>query len=222
MRRLFALGAVAYLSVMAWGEPAGAGCFARYRAAYYPSFCYSPCQPLCGSVEPVCYDVACGPCEVTREPRPDTREPRPDTREPRDVNRRGNGTRTWLYGDAPQVVIGRLHGVSDDGQVMIARQEGGVVSIPVHELSNTDRKIVVTRLASGNRRWIDRSGQHELAAEFVRVDDRTVVLKSTEGKAIHVAFDKLSLADQWIVRNLARTPIPDDVVVTSKVRLASR
>jgi len=52
---------------------------------------------------------------------------------------------------------------------------------------------------NGWRTWTDSSGQYQVEARFVSVQDSTVRLQKADGRYVRIAMDKLCSADQQFV-----------------------
>lgn len=227
MRNQTLLAGLTMVAVLVAAQPSMAGRHGR-----------AVCSPCCSVVD-VCWSVPCGsipPYIIIPEPPVNGGRiiPEPPVNGQRiipgppveevisdDPLTMGQGHRTWVYGESPKLVIGTLQGM-ESGQVRIVKRQGGVATIPMEQLSSIDQKIVATQLATGSRTWTDRSRRYQRTAEFVRVAGRSVVLKTDTGKAIYVAFAKLSPADQCVVRNLSGAPIVEEWVTPPAAVLASR
>ena len=63
-----------------------------------------------------------------------------------------------------------------------------------------DRQAVPAIARAATRTWTDASGSFKVEATLVGVEDGKVQLRKTDGTTIAVPIDKLSAADQAIVR----------------------
>jgi hypothetical protein len=72
---------------------------------------------------------------------------------------------------------------------------------PAAKSATAPAKDPFSRIDTGGvHMWTDISGQYHLQARFVSFEDGTVRLKQSDGRYYRIAFDKLSLADQALVR----------------------
>lgn len=69
------------------------------------------------------------------------------------------------------------------------------------------------------RTWKDRTGKHEIEAEFVELRDGKVVLKKSDGKQIAVLLKQLSDEDQQFVQKQGSAPAAGSQTNASPVRV---
>jgi hypothetical protein len=122
--------------------------------------------------------------------------------------------RAWLYGDRPKLVIGELQGMKD-GAIEVKSRKGDMVMIDLPQLSSEDQIHVVQKLCGDARPWTDESRKFSRTAKFSRVEGKTVVLTSNEGRELTIPLTRLCEADQIVVTCLAQLPDSDSAPDTA-------
>lgn len=77
---------------------------------------------------------------------------------------------------------------------------------PAKPGANPFAPLAKTNPLAGMRTWTDSTGQYKTEAEFVDFKDGRIHLKKADGTVVAIPLDRLSPADQQLVRSAARQP----------------